>query len=102
MAHAVKDSETRRYRRAKVTFSGRHLDRTKNHVLVMNLNMGGAFIKFSEEPPQASTFVVRINLHDGPVTLHAETVYRDHAGHGVRFADLDFETATRLASAAAM
>lgn len=88
--------EKRRYQRVKGPFSGRHLGPTKTHVFVTDLNLGGGFIKFTGDQPPGLMFVLRINLHDGPVTVTAETVHRDQAGHGVRFVDLDLETAARL------
>lgn len=88
--------ENRRYQRVKGPFSGRHLGPTKTHVFVTDLNLGGGFIKFTDEQPQSSMFVLRINLRDGPITVNAQTVHRDPVGYGVRFVDLDIETAARL------
>ena len=39
---------------------------------------------------------MRINLHEGPITVNAETVSRYPTGHGVRFVDVDSDTAVRL------
>lgn len=88
--------EKRRYQRVKGPFSGRHLGPTKTHIFVTDLNLGGGFIKFTGEKPQGSMFVLRIKLQDGPVTVNAQTVHRDQFGHGVRFVNLDVETAARL------
>ena len=88
--------EIRRYRRVKGPFSGRLLGPTKTLIFITDLNLGGGFINFFEEPPQESTFALRINLHDGPITVKAETVSRHETGHGVRFVNLDGETALLL------
>ena len=89
-------SARRRYRRVKGPFSGRLLGPTKTLIFVTDLNLGGGFINFFEQPPRQSRFVVRINLQEGPIIVHAETVSRRDSGHGVRFVDLDTETASRL------
>ena len=102
MAHPAGSYENRRYQRAKGPFGGRHIGPTKTHVFVTDLNLGGGFIKFTDEEPQGSLFVLRIKLHDGPITVTAQTVHRDQAGHGVRFVNLDIETAKRLVRAAAI
>lgn len=96
MAHPDRGCEKRRYQRVKGPFGGRHIGPTKTHVLVTDLNLGGGFIKFTHEEPRDSMFVLRINLHDGPITVTAQTVHRDPVGHGVRFVNLDIETAARL------
>lgn len=96
MTHPTNGSEKRRYQRVKGPFGGRHIGPTKTHVFVTDLNLGGGFIKFTDTEPHGSTFVLRINLHEGPITVTAQTVHRDRAGHGVRFVDLDIETAARL------
>ena len=88
--------EIRRYRRVKGPFSGRLLGPTKTLIFITDLNLGGGFINFFEEPPQESTVALRINLHDGPITVNAETVSRHQTGHGVRFVDLDGDTAVLL------
>jgi len=86
----------RRYRRVKGPFSGRLLGPTKTLIFITDLNLGGGFVNFFEQPPQESTFVLRINLHRGPITVKAETVSRLESGHGVRFVNLDPHTAVRL------
>jgi len=96
MAHRTETNDKRRYQRVRGPFSGRYLGPTKTHVFVTDLNLGGGFIKFTDEQPQGSLFVLRINLHDGPITVNAETVHRDQVGHGVRFVNLDIATAARL------
>jgi hypothetical protein len=88
--------EKRRYRRVKGPFGGRYLGPTKTHVLVTDLNLGGGFIKFTDARPNNSTFALRINLIEGPVTVNAETVHQADSGHGVRFFNLDTETILRL------
>jgi hypothetical protein len=96
MPDSVQGCEKRRYRRVKGPFGGRYLGPTKTHVVVTDLNLGGGFIKFTDTPPDSSTFVLRINLHEGPVTVNAETVHSDESGYGVRFFNLDTETILRL------
>ena len=97
MTQVAKGYEKRRYRRVKGPFSGRHIGSTKTHVFVTDLNLGGGFITFTGEKPPSSMFVLRINLHDGPINVNAQTVHRDQLGHGVRFVNLDVATAARLA-----
>jgi hypothetical protein len=93
-------SHTRRYVRAVGPFNGFHLGLRKAPVLVFNLNVGGAFVTFTEEPANAATFVLTIDLHqEGRITAKAETVYRDPAGVAVRFVGLDAESCDRLARA---
>ena len=87
---------TRRYRRVKGPFSGRLLGPTKTLIFITDLNLGGGFINFFEQPPEESRFVVRINLQEGPIVVNAETVCRHGSGHGVRFVDVDRDTAVRL------
>jgi len=89
-------SATRRYRRVKGPFSGRLLGPTKTLIFITDLNLGGGFINFFEQPPQESRFLVRINLREGPIIVNAETVSRHDSGHGVRFVNLDRDTAVRL------
>lgn len=87
----------RRYARVKGPFGGRHLGRHKTHVLVYDLNLGGAVVNFTDEQPKASTLMLKINLpHEGPITVNAETLYRHEAGVAVRFLDVDSHTAARL------
>ena len=86
----------RRYRRVKGPFSGRLLGPTNTLIFITDLNLGGGFINFFEQPPRESTFVVRINLQEGPITVNAETVSQHDSGHGVRFVDVDRDTAVRL------
>ena len=87
---------TRRYPRVRGPFSGRLLGPTKTLIFITDLNLGGGFINFFEQPPPESTFVVRINLHEGPIIVNAETVSRHETGHGVRFVNLDRHAAVRL------
>ena len=96
MADTAQGCEKRRYRRVKGPFGGRYLGPTKAHVMVTDLNLGGGFIKFTDTQPEDSTFVLRINLGEGPVTVNAETVHGGETGHGVRFFDLDTDTILRL------
>ena len=96
MGGETSTSEMRRYRRVKGPFSGRLLGPTKTLIFVTDLNLGGGFINFFEQPPKESSFVVRINLQEGPIIVKAETVQRRESGHGVRFVNLDRDTAGRL------
>jgi hypothetical protein len=96
MGGEIPASAQRRYRRVKGPFSGRLLGPTKTLIFITDLNLGGGFINFFEEPPEESTFVVRINLQEGPITVNAETVSRHDSGHGVRFVNMDTDTAGRL------
>jgi hypothetical protein len=86
----------RRYRRVKGPFSGRLLGPTKTLIFITDLNLGGGFINFFEQPPEESTFIVRINLREGPIIVQAETVSRRGSGHGVRFVNMDTHAAVRL------
>ena len=87
----------RRYERVKGPFGGRYLGLRKTHVLIYNLNLGGGLVNFTEELPESSTLVLTIKLpHEGPITVNAETLYRDEGGLAVRFVDLDADTAARL------
>lgn len=92
----IATSGMRRYRRVKGPFSGRLLGPTKTLIFVTDLNLGGGFINFFEQPPKESSFVVRINLQEGPIVVKAETVSRHDSGHCVRFVNLDRDTAVRL------
>jgi hypothetical protein len=96
MADTAQGWEKRRYRRVKGPFGGRYLGPTKTHVVVTDLNLGGGFIKFTDTRPHDSTFMLRINLGEGPVTVNAETVHAGDEGHGVRFLNLDTDTLLRL------
>ena len=87
----------RRYERVRGPFSGRHLGARKTHVLVYDLNLGGGVVNFTDSQPKASTLTLKINLpHEGPITVHAEPLYRHQGGLAVRFVDVDSHTAGRL------
>ena len=93
------DGHTGRRRYARVTgpFGARHLGQRKTHVIVYDLNLGGGFVKFTDEQPDDATFMLRIKLpEEGPITVKAETVHRLPAGVGVRFVDVDVNTSLRL------
>ena len=96
MVSEIRAATTRRYRRVKGPFSGRLMGPTKTLIYITDLNLGGGFINFFEQPPKESRFVVRINLQEGPIIVNAETVSRRDSGHGVRFVNLDRDTAIRL------
>jgi len=69
---------------------------TKTLIFITDLNLGGGFINFFEQPPREPRFMVRINLREGPIVVVAETVSRRESGHGVRFVNLDRDTTVRL------
>jgi hypothetical protein len=83
----------RRYERATGPFDGL-LDEP---VLVYDLNLGGCFINCSRELPEGATALLKINLLDeGWITVNAETLHRLQHGYGVRFLDIDRDTASRI------
>ena len=89
---------SRRYVRALGPFYGYYLGLRKSPVLIFNLNVGGAFVHFSDELPAGAPFALTINLdEEGRITVKAETVYRDSSGIAVRFVDLDADGHDRLA-----
>jgi hypothetical protein len=97
MAHEIKSHLTRRYVRVRGPFDGDHLDVPRTSVLIYDLNLGGGFVNFGDEPPTGATLTLKIDLlREGPITVNAEAVYRDTSGVAVRFVDLDRDTAARL------
>lgn len=93
-------SVTRRFPRALAAFSGHHLGVRNSPVLIFNLNVGGGFVTFADEPPADTTFVMSIDLaEEGQVTILVETVYRDASGVAVRFLELDGEASNRITQA---
>jgi hypothetical protein len=89
---------TRRYVRVRGPFDADHLDYPRTPVLVYDLNLGGGFVNFGEEPPPSATLRLRIDLpREGPITVNAEAIYGDTRGVAVRFVDLDRDSAGRLA-----
>ena|SRR5688572_13448203 len=97
MADEIKGN-TRRYVRALGPFNGYHLGLRKTPILLFNLNVGGGFVTFTDEPPTRSTFVLTIELpQEGRITVKAETVYRDPSGIAVRFVALDADAEGRVA-----
>ena len=87
----------RRYVRVAGPFDGYH-GSPQEPVLIYDLNLGGGFVSFMREQPNASSLVLQISLpNEGPITVNAETVYRHQFGVAVRFVDLDAETSARLA-----
>ena len=98
MASEIKSANSRRFPRVQGPFDGDHLDMPRTPVLIYNLNLGGGFVNFGDEPPWGATLRLRIDLpREGPVVVNAETVYRDATGIAVRFVDLDRDAAARLA-----
>jgi hypothetical protein len=64
---------------------------------VYHLNLGGAFVRFSDAPPEEATWLLKIKLPaEGPITVKAETLYHDAGGIAVRFVDVDETSAIRL------
>lgn len=87
----------RRYARVRGPFDGDHLGEDRTSILLYDLNLGGAFVNFGPEQPTEANLTLKIDLpREGPITVHAETVYRDEAGVAVRFVDLDRDSAARL------
>jgi hypothetical protein len=67
-------------------------------VVVYDLNLGGGFVNFGNEPPAGVDFVLKVALpQEGVITVRAETVYRHEGGIAVRFVDVDADTSNRLA-----
>jgi hypothetical protein len=99
MATEIKSlPSTRRYARVRGPFDADHLDSPRTPVLVYDLNLGGGFVHFGEEQPKGATLTLKIDLpREGPITVSAETVYRDTSGIAVRFVDVDRDTAARIA-----
>ena len=94
------NKETRRYVRAVGPFHGYHLGLRKTAILIFNLNVGGGFVNFKDDPPVGPTFALTIDLpEDGRITVLAETVYRDATGIAVRFVDLDRDGSDRIGRA---
>jgi hypothetical protein len=99
MAHGIKGGySTRRYIRVHGPFDGYHLGTPKTPVLIYNLNLGGGFVNFGDQQPAEATLKLNIALPRGPITVNAETVYRDQSGVAVRFVDMDRDTAALLGS----
>ncbi len=100
MAHQQTKSNTRRYVRAVGPFDGYHLGSNKTPVLIFNLNVGGAFVSFSDEQPAATTFLLTIELpQESAVRVLSQTVYRDPSGIAVRFLDLADDDSKRVGRA---
>jgi len=84
----------RRYERVTGPFDGV----LEIPVLVYDLNLGGCFVNSSRESPNGTTSVLKINLlAEGWITVNAETLHSLQYGFGVRFLDLDSDTAARIA-----
>jgi len=98
MAHEIRGAQsTRRYVRVRGPFDGDHLGVPRTPVLIYDLNLGGGFVNFGDEQPTGATLTLKIDLlREGPITVNAETVYRDASGVAVRFVDVDRDTAARL------
>ena len=100
MAHEIKSGySTRRHARVRGPFDGYRVGKPITPVLIYDLNLGGGFVSFGEQPPVEATLTLNIDLpRGGLITVNAETVYRDESGVAVRFVDLDRDTAARLVS----
>jgi hypothetical protein len=89
-------STKRRFPRAPGPFDGYLGSQTP--VVVYDLNLGGGFVNFGNEPPTGVDFVLKLALpQEGMITVRAETVYRHERGVAVRFVDVDADTSNRLA-----
>ena len=99
MASEIRDYQpARRFVRVRGPFDADHLDVPRTPVLIYDLNLGGGFVDFGADQPKGAALRLRIDLpREGPITVNAETVYRDAAGVAVRFVDLDRDSALRLA-----
>jgi hypothetical protein len=99
MASEIRNFQpARRYVRVRGPFDADHLDAPKTSVLIYDLNLGGGFVDFGEDRPSGATLRLKIDLpREGPITVNAETVYRNASGVAVRFVDLDRDSASRLA-----
>lgn len=90
-------STRRRFPRVHGPFFA-YYDTPERPVLVYDLNLGGGFVNFGDEPPSKFDFVLCVALpYDGLITVNAETVYRHESGVAVRFVDMDADTRDRLA-----
>ena len=99
MAHGIKSGNSaRRYVRVRGPFDGYHLGTPRTPVLIYDLNLGGGFVNFGDQQPAEATLTLNIDLPRGPITVNAETVYRDPSGVAVRFVDMDRDTAALLVS----
>jgi hypothetical protein len=96
MAQEIK-SDARRYARVRGPFDGDHLGESRTAVLIYDLSLGGGFVNFCDERPTGPALTLKIDLpREGPIIVHAETVYRGEPGVAVRFVDLDRDSADRL------
>ena len=90
--------DLRRYPRVRGPFDADQLGESRTSVLVYDLNLGGAFVNFGDEAPEAGALALKIDLpREGPIFVNAETVYRRGSGVAVRFVDLDRDSTARLA-----
>ena len=83
----------RRYERATGPFDGV----LEGPVLAYDLNLGGCFVNSSQQSPEGTISVLKINLpHEGWITVSAETLYHLEHGFAVRFLTLDSDTEARI------
>ena len=88
----------RRYLRVAVPFDGYRASLPETPVRIVDLGLGGCFVKSTHEQKDRSRLVLKITLpQEGVVTLNAVTVYRRPAvGFALRFVDVNAETSARL------
>lgn len=86
-------SETRRFDRTTVLWSGQLVSREQSVAcVIVNISSGGAMVR-SEDPAFFATSVVLRNAHTGD--LAAEVVWRQNDELGLKFAD-DPETVAEI------
>ena len=92
-------STKRRFPRVHGPFLG-YYQTPQTPVLVYDLNLGGGLVHFGGAHSGDVAFSLSVSLpKEGVITVQAETVYRHESGVAVRFVDMDFDTAERLARA---
>ena len=98
MAHEIKSGYSkRRHVRVRGPFDGYYLGVPTKPILVYDLNLGGGFVNFADDQPNAATLTLKIDLpNEGSINVNAETVYRHQFGIAVRFVDVDRQTTARL------
>ena len=66
-------------------------------MLVYDLNLGGCFVNSARESAEGVVAVLKINLlEEGWITVRAETLHSLGHGYGVRFVELDADSAGRI------
>ena len=97
-ASASEGPERRRNERFAGPFDGLRVGAITTPLSIFDLSRGGCFVNCMHEQPAGVTFVMKIDLPAvGLLTLKAETLApRAGFGFGVRFVDMDDETADLL------